>query len=157
MTRCAFRNVAALSGVPELQRKLAQPLGKFLARSCRCRFPRQRFFSFQFRNSGQDFVGRNHPVHRYGVTTIRRTNQAQRSGATGASDHQNPMTVDHLATGETVAPVIERLPFAIPIESLQKVEFFQVGEFYWGQEERHWRASCQIGFDRQSDARLIDP
>ena len=114
---------AALRCRTELQRKLAQTFGEFFVRSDGRLFRRERFFLFQFRDSRQDFVGGNHPVHRNGVTTIRRTNHAQRSGSTSTSNDENTVTINDVAAGQTVTLFAERLPFPVAIEPLQNFEF----------------------------------
>lgn len=71
-----------------------------------------------------------------------RTNQTQWSGPARASDNQNTVTVDQVATSQAVALIAKRLPFPVAIQSLQDFKFLCVGEFDWGKEERHGRGSC---------------
>ena len=76
------------------------------------------------------------------MTAASWTNQAQRAGAARAANHEHFATVNNLPAGETIAFFIERMPFAITIESLQDLELFSASEFD-GSEQWHRKAELQ--------------
>jgi len=63
------------------------------------------------------------------MATASRTNQTQRPSPARAADHENLATINDLPAGKAVTLVVERIPFPIAIEPLQKHVLIHVGEF----------------------------
>ena len=56
------------------------------------------------------------------------TNQTQRTGPTRSANDQNPVAVNDLSAGKTITFFIERMPFAVAIQSLENLEFLRSGK-----------------------------
>ena len=70
----------------------------------------------------QNFVGRQDPIHRYRVATLRRATQPQRSVSIGPATHLNLPAGDNLAADQTVTFLIQSGPWPKLIEPSQHFE-----------------------------------
>ena len=110
-----------------MHRPFAQPHRKRLSR--RYNFPATKGFVILGLESRQHLVGWHCPIHWNRMTTMSRANQPQGSSAPSTAHYKQSMTVNDLTASQTIAFVIQGLPFSILIETLQNFEFFGRGKF----------------------------
>src|SRR5437867_10149485 len=75
----------------------------------------------------EDFVRRQHPIHRNGVTTLRRTTEPQRPIAACSAGYLDLPASNNPAANQAVTFFVERTPVAKLIEPPQRLQFVFVG------------------------------
>src|SRR5207244_2843653 len=111
---------ARLRRATKMRREAAQTRRKLFARTRAPVSWPSRFLIFQGRQPLEHLLGRDHPIHRNGVTTFGWANQTQRSSAACAADNDDIVTFNDPSAGEAVTFVFEPIPFPVAVEPLQK-------------------------------------
>jgi len=75
-----------------------------------------------------EFVRGQDPIHRNGVTSLRRTTQSQRSISPCSIGYLNLPTINNFTANETEPLVIQRLPFPKLIEPPQNIQSICIGQ-----------------------------
>ena len=75
-----------------------------------------------------EFVRGQDPIHRNGVTSLRRTTQSQRSISPCSIGYLNLPTVNNFTANETEPLVIQRMPFPKLIEPPQNIQSICIGQ-----------------------------
>src|SRR3982074_3891232 len=79
------------------------------------------------RDLGQDFVGRQRPIHWNRIAAFGRTNRAQRTRSSGAADHLNVRPGNDVAAAQAVTTIVKRGPFSELVETAKYVELITFG------------------------------
>ena len=128
--------LTALSRPVKVRGKFAQRTSDAVfsgARSRRCRHHFDPLGPWP-RVVGQNFIGRQHPIHWNRRTTLRWTDDPKRAVAPRASNHLDLPAADKFAAAETVTFIVKRVPMPKLIKTPQSLEFILIAQSHGSKE-----------------------